>query len=36
VGTWLKRGGDVRAPVDVARVRELAAALREHLRRSEA
>ncbi len=28
VGTYLKAGGDVRAPVDVARVRELAAAVR--------
>lgn len=28
VGSWLKEGGDWRAPVDVARVREVAAALR--------
>jgi hypothetical protein len=28
VGTWFKRGGDVRAPVDVGRVRELVAAAR--------
>jgi len=27
VGTWVKQGGDVRAPVDVARVRELVAAV---------
>lgn len=27
VGTWLKHGGDVRAPVDTARVREVVAAL---------
>ena len=27
VGTWIKRGGDVRAPADVARVRELVAAV---------
>jgi len=32
VGTWLKRGGDVRAPVDEARVRDLAAALRGRFR----
>lgn len=28
VGTWIKRGGDVRAPVDPERVRRLAGALR--------
>lgn len=29
VGTWIKHDGDVQAPVDEARVREMAAALRE-------
>ncbi len=32
VGTWLKAGGDVRAPVDPARVRAMADALAAHLR----
>jgi membrane complex biogenesis BtpA family protein len=34
VGTWLKRDGRLEAPVDVARVREMAAALAAHLRKS--
>jgi membrane complex biogenesis BtpA family protein len=33
VGTWLKEGGDVRAPVDPARVRQLADAVRGRWRR---
>jgi membrane complex biogenesis BtpA family protein len=32
VGTWFKRGGDVRAPVEVARVRELVASVRRTFR----
>jgi len=32
VGTWLKQGGDVRNPIDPARVAELAAVLRDTLR----
>jgi uncharacterized protein len=32
VGTWVKRGGDVRAPVDRARVRELVAAVKDKFR----
>lgn len=33
VGTWIKEGGDVRAPVDAERVRALALATRERWRR---
>lgn len=32
VGTWLKRGGDVKNPVDADRVRQMAEALAAHLR----
>ncbi len=32
VGTWFKRGGDVRAPVEIGRVRELVAAVKGKLR----
>jgi hypothetical protein len=32
VGTWLKQGGDVHAPVDPARVREMAGVLQDRLR----
>ncbi|MCZ7677558.1 MAG: hypothetical protein M5U28_01785 [Sandaracinaceae bacterium] len=33
VGTWIKEGGDVRAPVDAERVRALAEATRDRWRR---
>lgn len=32
VGTWVKRGGDVRAPVEIERVRRMGEALRPRLR----
>jgi predicted TIM-barrel enzyme len=32
VGTWLKRGGSLREPVDEGRVRQMAAALKGRLR----